>query len=147
MRLLDVNVLVYAHRQDAREHDAYASWLRALVDGPSRFACSELVLSGFVRVVTNRRVFPDPTPTALALTFCSNLLVHPACSVVRPGPTHWSIFERLCRQVGATGKLVPDAYHAALAIEHGCRFVSTDGDFARFPGLDWSHPLADELPA
>ena len=39
------------------------------------------------------------------------------------------------------GKLIPDAYLAALALEHGCEFISTDKDFRRFPGLRWRHPL------
>ena len=38
--------------------------------------------------------------------------------------------------------LVPDAHLAALAIEHGLILCSTDGDFARFPGLHWRNPIA-----
>jgi predicted nucleic acid-binding protein len=60
---------------------------------------------------------------------------------VRPGPRHWEIFVDLCRAGRATGKLVPDAFHAAVAIEHGCEWVTTDADFSRFPGFRWSHPL------
>lgn len=142
MVLPDVNVLVYAHREDTPDHERYASWLVAVATGEARFACSDLVLSGFVRVVTNRRVFPVPTPLATALAFCSALRSMPACTVVRPGETHWSIFDRLCRETGATGKLVADAWHAALAIEHACEWTTTDGDFARFRGLRWRHPLA-----
>ncbi|MGB0679079.1 MAG: PIN domain-containing protein [Polyangiales bacterium] len=41
----------------------------------------------------------------------------------------------------ARGKLIADAYHAALAIEHGCEWATVDGDFARFPHLRWTHPL------
>lgn len=48
----------------------------------------------------------------------------------------------LCRSARARGKLVADAYHAALAIEHGCEFATTDGDFAWFVGLRHVHPLA-----
>ncbi|MBI4860481.1 MAG: PIN domain-containing protein [Candidatus Riflebacteria bacterium] len=39
------------------------------------------------------------------------------------------------------GKLSADAQHAAVAIEHGCTFVTTDSDFDRFPGPRWEHPL------
>ena len=56
----------------------------------------------------------------------------------------WEIFARLYSIARARGKLVADAYHAALAIEHGCEFVTTDGDFARYAGLRWRHPLAEE---
>ena len=102
------------------------------------------MLSGFLRVVTNPRIFPDPTPTEVALEFCASLLERSNCRVVRPGPTHWENFVRLCRGARATGKLVPDACRAALAIEHGCVWVSTDSDYARFGGLDWRHPLQAE---
>ena len=58
-----------------------------------------------------------------------------------PGPEHLEIFEALCRESGATGRLVTDAHHAAIAVEHGWTMVSTDSDFSRFPGLRWQHPL------
>lgn len=141
MRLADVNVLIYAHREESPDHEAYARWLTALVTGAEPFGVSELAASGFVRIVTNPRVFNVPTPIALALDFVDELHARPTCVRVRPGPDHWSIFSRLCRQVGAMGKLVADAYHAALAIEHACELVTTDGDFARFSGLRWGHPL------
>lgn len=142
MVLPDVNVLVYAHRTDVTEHQPYGAWLTAIASGAARFACSELILSGFVRVVTNRRVFVEPSPLAAAIAFCDELLGRPNCLCVRPGPRHWEIFSRLCDATNAQGKLVADAYHAALAIEHGCELASADADFARFPGLIWRHPLA-----
>jgi predicted nucleic acid-binding protein len=60
---------------------------------------------------------------------------------LEPGPRHWEIFERLCRESGAKGNLVADAYLAALAIESGCEWVTTDRDYSRFKGLRWRHPL------
>lgn len=142
MKLCDVNVLIYAHREDASpEHEAYAEWLTAMATGPSAFGLSESVLSGFVRVVTNARIFPKPTPLDKALLFCEELRNRPQASFLRPGERNWEIFQNLCQQVNARGKLVADAWHAALAIECGCQWISTDSDFARFPGLDWRHPL------
>ena len=142
MQLADVNVLIYAHREDASEHASMADWLKRHVQGPGPFAVSELVLSGFVRIVTNSRVFKQPTPVPTALAFCRTLLDHPSCRRVRPGSEHFTLFEQLCRTTLARGKLVADAYHAALAIEHGCEWITTDGDFQRFPGLRMRHPLA-----
>jgi predicted nucleic acid-binding protein len=58
--------------------------------------------------------------------------------VLRPGPGHWRIFRQLCRQGGVRGNLVADAAHAALAIEHGCEWVTADSDYAHFaPPLRW----------
>ena len=143
MKLCDVNVLVYAHRPDSTpEHALYAEWFLQWVTGPQAFAISEPVMAGFVRIVTNRRIFHEPTPVATALDFCSQLLSRPNALLLRPGSRNWAIFSDLCRQTGCTGKLVADAHHAALAIEYDCDWISTDADFARFPGLRWSHPLA-----
>ncbi len=142
MKLCDVNVLVYAHRPDAgAEHARYAKWLTELVTGPAAFGLSEAVLSGFIRVVTNPRIFRDPTPTDIAFAFCANLLDRPQAQLLRPGDRNWEIFSELCEAVTAQGKLIADAWHAALAIEYDCEWISTDGDFARFPGLKWRHPL------
>jgi len=141
MKLCDVNVLIHAHREDSVEHEAYAAFLRSLAEGNSAFGLSEAVLSGFVRIVTNPRVFKQPTPTEMALNFCDSLRARPQAVVLRPGERNWTIFRDLCQTLPATGKLVADAWHAALAIEHGCQWISADGDFARFPSLDWAHPL------
>src|SRR5215510_1307365 len=62
MQLPDVNVLIYAHREDAPEHDRYAGWLRALTDWDELFALSDAVLASFLRIVTNPRIFDPPTP-------------------------------------------------------------------------------------
>lgn len=140
--MLDVNVLIYAHRTDAHpEHSAYARWLTDLATGPEPFALSTLALSGVVRIVTNPKVFKTPSTPDQVFGFIRELRQRPNARVLNPGPDHWSIFEKLCTRSRATGKLVADAYHAALAIEHGCVWVTTDADFARFDGLRWEHPL------
>lgn len=142
MRMPDVNVLVLAHRQDAPEHAAYAAALVRLVEADEPFGLSELVLSGFLRVVTNARAFVAPTPLTAALDFTAELVDQPNARLLRPGLEHFQLFERLLRESQATGKLVADAYHAALAIEHGCEWVTADADFQRFKGLRTRHPLA-----
>jgi toxin-antitoxin system PIN domain toxin len=141
MRLIDVNVLVYAFRQDAPDHKAYADWLHALVNGREAFGVSDLVLSGFLRIVTHARVFSPPTPLGPALAFAQAVRGAPQAIAIAPGPRHWEIFTQVCRESGAKGNLVPDAWLAALAIESGSELVTTDRDFARFAGLRWSHPL------
>ena len=142
MKLCDVNVLVYAHRPDSTpDHEAYADWVKTLATGATAFALSEPVLGGFVRVVTNNRIFRDPTPTRVALDFCDRLRERSQAHVLSPGPLNWAIFRQLCEQADARGKLVADAWHAALAMEFDCEWITTDSDFSRFPGLRWSHPL------
>jgi toxin-antitoxin system PIN domain toxin len=141
MVLTDVNVLVYAFREDAPKHAAFRRWLDALIDSESAFGLSELVLSGFLRVVTHPRIFVPPTPLEAALEFAETLRLQPNALLLSPGPRHWSIFARLCREVDARGNLIPDAYIAALAIESGCELITTDRDFSRFARLTWRPPF------
>lgn len=82
-----------------------------------------------------------PAPVESALAFAAALREQSNAVILAPGARHWAIFERLCREAGATGNLVPDAYLAALAIEHGAELITADRDFARFPGVRWRHPF------
>ncbi len=141
MRLVDVNVLVYAFRTDAPEHKAYDAWLEELINSDEAYAVSDLILSGFFRVVTHPRVFTPPTPVPTALAFVDVFRSQPSAVPIQPGARHWDIFTRICRAVSARGNLVPDAFLAALAIESGSEFITTDGDYARFRDLRWRHPL------
>lgn len=141
MRITDVNVLLYAHRPESDGHADYRSWLEEALRGPEPFGVSELVLSSFCRIATHHRVYREPTPAAVALSFCDAVLSGPAAVPVRPGPDHWRLFSSLVREGGARGNLVPDAYLAALAIEHGATWVTTDRGFTRWPGLRWERPL------
>src|SRR5581483_8815214 len=142
MLLPDINALIYAHREDAPEHDRYAEWLEGLAGGPAPFALSSVTLAGFLRIVTNSRIFQAPTPMKVALAFCHQLIALPTAVFIQPGERHWSIMVDLIERANVRGAMVSDAYLAALAIEHGCELVTTDGDFARFPSLRWRHPLA-----
>jgi toxin-antitoxin system PIN domain toxin len=141
--LPDVNVLVYAHRQDAPNHARYLTWLKQTLESDAPYGFSELVLSGFIRVVTHPRVFTVPTPIDDALAFADQIRERPNAVPVAPGRRQWDIFARLCASSGVRGNLVPDAYLAAVAIEAGCEWTTTDRDFARFPGLRWRHPMDD----
>jgi toxin-antitoxin system PIN domain toxin len=141
MRLLDVNVLINAHRREADRHKDYREYVESMVNGDQTYAVSDFVINGFVRVVTNQRVWRPSTPLDDALRFGESVRNQPHAVVVGPGERFWGIFSRICRQAGVTAKLVPDAYLAALAMEHGCEFITADRDFARFPGLRWRHPL------
>jgi toxin-antitoxin system PIN domain toxin len=138
----DVNVLVYAHREELPEHPAARGWLEELVTSDAAFGLADAVLGGFLRIVTHPRVFNTPTPLGDALEFASALRRQPNRVPLEPGPRHWAIFERLCRESGAKGNLVADAYLAALAIESGCEWVTTDRDYSRFSGLRIHDPLA-----
>jgi hypothetical protein len=135
--LPDVNVLVYAFREDVPEHRVSRTWLNEVVTGEARFGLSPLALAAVVRITTNPRSYREPSTLADAFGLCQDLLGQPHCEIVEPGAGHWAIFERLCRETSTVSRRVTDAWYAALAIEWGCEWITTDRDFARFPGLRW----------
>ncbi len=141
MILCDVNVFVYASREESPSHSLIRAWLEKALAADRPFAVSNLVLSAFLRIVTHPRIFRPPTPLAVALSFAEAVRSADNVVPVLPGPRHWDIFRRLCEATDATGNLVSDAWFAALAIESGCEWITTDRDYARFPGLRWRHPL------
>lgn len=141
MLLIDVNVLLYAHREVAPEHARYLQWLERVANGDEAFGIPDLVFSGFLRIATSGKIFSPPSTLTHALEFVAELRGQPNFVAVNPGPRHWEIFVELCRKARAKGNLISDAYLAALAIETGSEWISTDGDYARFAGLRWKRPF------
>jgi toxin-antitoxin system PIN domain toxin len=133
--LPDVNVLIYAFRDDDPRHDVSRAWLNNVVAGESRFAISRLALSAVVRITTDSRGYKNPASLAEAFGFCEDLLSQPHCAIVEPAARHWSIFQQLCISTNTRGRNVTDVWYAALAIEWGCEWVTFDRDFLKFPGL------------
>ena len=111
-------------------------------NGDEAFGVSDHVLGGFLRVVTHPRIWHQPSRPETALAFAEALRRAPNAVAIAPGPRHWRIFTGLVQASRAKGNLLADAYLAALAIESGCEWASTDGDYARFRGLRWINPLA-----
>ena len=138
--LPDVNVLLHAFRRDVPQHAVCKPWLDKVVRYDAAFALSRLALSAVVRISTGPRAYVVPSSLEEAFGFCDDLVRQPNCVLVEPGERHWPIFERLCRETGTRGPRVTDAWFAALAIEHGCEWVTLDRDFARFSGLKWGVP-------
>lgn len=141
MRCVDVNVLVYAHRQDLPEHTEYRELLERLGNEDQPLGLPDLALSGFVRVVTNRRIFSEPTGAEEAWAAVAALLGAPAAMQLQAGQRHWELFRQLAGDIDARGNDVSDAYLAAYALEHNAIWLSADRGFARFRRLRWSHPL------
>jgi len=139
--LLDVNILVQAHREDAPRHREIKVWLTERLAEPAGVCVSDLVLSGSLRVITHPRVFKIPTPLEKALDFIEDFRNRENVRILEPGARHWELFISLCRSSNARGNLVPDAYHAALAIEHGCEWITLDRGFSRFSGLTSRAPF------
>lgn len=142
MFLVDVNLLLAAHRDDHPDHALVKQWFDALLSAEESFAVPAMVWASFLRLATNRRIFSVPTPLTDAFEFIEAVVVQPHHLAIRPGGRHLELVRRMCLEGDAVGDLVPDAIIAALALEHGAAVATLDRDFARFPSVKHLNPLA-----
>ena len=141
MILPDVNVLVYAYRGDFDQYEVFRPWLEAALDGPETIGLADVVLTGFLRVVTNRKAFANATPIQAAMSFVEELRSAPLCRPLLPADATWRQLATFVeRDPYIVSNLVPDAWIAALAVSNGARLATADAGFARFDGLTWFNP-------
>jgi hypothetical protein len=141
MILLDVNLLVYAHDKTSKYHPQARQWWESQLNGSQMIGLSWVGLLGFIRLLTNPRIFQNPYSPAEILAIVGMWLDQPHVNIIHPSEQHFTFLARLIRQIGAAANLTTDAHLAALAIERGLILQTTDADFARFPGLRWNNPL------
>ncbi len=141
MLLFDVNVYVYAPREDSPHHSVCKKYLKKTLQENHLSGYSPLALSGFIRIVTHPKIFNPASTVDDALAFCSSVTELPNAVKILPGETHWRIFTHFLRIHKSRGNLVPDVWFAALAVEHGCTWVTTDRDYSRFEGLKIEYPV------
>jgi uncharacterized protein len=140
--LIDVNLLLYATNAHASQHAAAREWLDRQFGDTHCVGLPWASLLGFLRMSTNARIVTRPLTMATAWQQASQWLQREPVWIPQPTERHVEVLGRLLAEPGVHGNLVSDAHLAALAIEHGLTLCSTDGDFARFPGLNWLNPLA-----
>jgi toxin-antitoxin system PIN domain toxin len=140
MLLLDVNVLLAAHRSDHPSHGTVRPWFDRLLAADDPFAVPNLVWASFLRLATNRRIWKVPSPRAEAFAFIDAITAQPHHLPMGPGLRHLALLRRLCDEADASGDLIPDAVLAAIAVEHHCDVVTLDRDFARFSSVRHIRP-------
>ena len=140
MKVVDVNVLLYAINQQAPEHQRIRRWLESALNGDESVGFPWLVLAGFLRLSTNPRIFPEPLRVNEALSQVSAWLGARTVTTVSEKPNHWAVLRNLLNETGTAGNLTTDAHLAALAITHNATVVSCDNDFSRFQPLRWENP-------
>lgn len=142
MKLVDLNVLLYAVNEDAEHHQVVLDWWQATLNGDESVGLPWIVLLGFLRIAANPKIFPKPLATTAAIDKIDTWLSVPTVCVVTEKPEHWRILRALLSEAGVAGNLTTDAHLAAMAISHGAVLASCDRDFARFEGLRWENPGA-----
>lgn len=141
MILPDTNVLIYAYDGSSKHHAAAKRWWEDQLNGSRLVGLSWVALLGFIRLLTNPRVYRNPYSPMEVLTIVGSWLEQPHVKIVLPTEEHFTLLAELIKQVGTAGNLTTDAHLAALAIERGLILQTTDADFSRFPGLKWKNPL------
>lgn len=142
MILVDANLLLYAYNASAPEQPRAAAWLAERLSRPEPVGLCWPVVGAFLRLATNRAVFPSPYSIEEATAIADSWLARPMVTLLEPGPRYWSIARPLLDRSNARGPFVADALLAALALEHGATFATHDQDFLRFPELATVDPLA-----
>ena len=142
MLVLDVNVVLAAHRADHPHHAAVRGWFDAMLSDQERFAVPASVWASFLRLATNRRIFEVPTPRQDAFAFIDAVTAQPLHLELGPGRRHLALLRELCDESDAIGDLIADAAMAAIAAEHGGEIVTLDRDFARFTSVRHRRPAA-----
>jgi toxin-antitoxin system PIN domain toxin len=142
VKLLDLNLLLYAVNADAVHHRAAKRWLESSLAEDEPVAVPWIVILGFLRIATNGRILSRPLTVAQAITVVDGWLAQSVVRLLSPGDEHWGILNSLLAQTGTAGNLTTDAHLAALAIENGATLYSTDADFHRFGRLRWVNPLS-----
>ncbi len=137
MKLLDLNLLIYAVNEDTAHHKAAKSWLETQCNGTESIGIPWIVILGFLRIMTNGKIFPNPLTEEAALNLIDAWLQHPLMQTPEPGLNHWSLVQELILETGTAGNLTSDIHLAAIAIEHGAKLYTLDADFSRFKGLRW----------
>jgi uncharacterized protein len=140
--LVDANLLLYAANHSAPEHEQARAWLDQKLNAAGRVAFPWPSLLAFVRLASNPLVMRHPVSPERAWGQVQDWLGCETAWIPLPGARHREALAEFLKQPWMTSRLVPDAHLAALAIEHGLMLCSTDGDFAKFPGLSWHNPLA-----
>jgi hypothetical protein len=142
MILVDTNLLIYAYVTAFPQHRIAKKWLDDALSGRTQVGLPWPSLLGFVRIVINPRVFETPGSVGEAWGQVLEWLSCDVAWIPQATERHSEVLGELLAFIGMQANLVPDAHLAALALEHGLTLCSADTDFARFPGLRWTNPLA-----
>ena len=141
MKIVDLNILLYAVNPSSEHHDVVLRWWENLINSEEPVGIAWIAVTGFLRLATNPRIFPRPLTVTTALEKLETWLRHPNTRLVQETEEHWTILRLLLEESGTAGNLPTDAHLAALAISHGAVLASCDSDFGRFEKLRWENPL------
>lgn len=137
----DVNLLLYAYDAESDFHASSTVWLEEVLSNEEVYF-SWHTITGFLRIITNSRGSAAPLSLSQAIEIVSEWLDLENTHLVSMSKKNWPLFAKMLTESQATGNLVMDAHVAAIALSCGATVASTDRDFTRFPGLQFTNPIA-----
>ena len=141
MKIIDLNVLIYAVNEDLSHHSQAKSWLEMQLNGSESIGMPWLVILGFIRIMTNGKIYPNPLSEVQATDLVDAWLINPLVRIPAPEPGHWNLVKELIIETGTAGNLTSDIHLAAIAIGQSAKLFTLDADFSRFRGLRWERPF------
>ena len=141
MKIIDLNVLIYSVNEDLSHHNKAKSWLETQLNGFESIGIPWVVILGFIRIMTNGKIYPNPLSELQATELVDAWLIHPLVRIPQPEPGHWNLVRELILETGAAGNLTSDIHLAAIAIGQSAKLYTLDADFSRFRGLRWEKPF------
>ena len=141
MKIIDLNLLLYAVNAEAAEHQRASKWLKSLFRSEARIGFAWTVVLGFLRLTTSRVVFQRPWSPAEAVDQLNDWLGHPSSELLTPTGASWPTLCALVVGHGTRGNLVTDADLVATALTHGATLCTADRDFLKFTGIQIEFPL------
>lgn len=142
MIVVDANLLLYAYDSSFPRHKEARAWLEKVFSGTQPVLLPWESIGAFARIMSNRRLPGNRFSIEEVVEMVDRWLEQPNVRPLGPGEQHWPLFRQILVEGQASGDLTSDARLAALTMECGGVLHTTDRDFARFPGLQWTNPLA-----
>ena len=140
MKLVDLNILIYATDDTSAHHHRARTWLDRAISSSETIGIPTAVATGYVRLTTSPRIMHQPLDVHTSIGVVRDWYRRPNVTAPEPTARHFDLIEELLGSIGTAGNLVPDAHLAALAIEHGAELYTFDRDFNRFSGLRCLEP-------
>jgi len=138
----DSNLLLYSYNSESPYHSEISRWWSECLSGSETIGLCSVVLFGFVRIVTNPRIFSRPLSIDGAIVRVDSWLQRESVELLEMDRQDVRQTFAFLSEAGAAGNLTTDAQIAALALRHHGIIYSADADFARFRGVRWHNPLA-----
>ena len=138
---LDVNVLVYAFRQDSVKHEECRDWLNKQIRDRNGLVLIDIVLVGFLRICTHSKIFQEPSSISEVTNFLAVMISNQNVNLTSSTPETWHTFSRILDKTNVQGNKISDAWLAAISIERNLTWISTDSDFNLFPDLKLQNPF------